>query len=68
MKFKARFFCGLPWKMTCPNALQKPEMLLLSEMASGSSGFPSVSSGGYPQQEDWKEAKSRSYLCCNELQ
>lgn len=68
MKFKARFFCGLPQKITCPIALQKPEMLLLSEMASGHSlRFPSVSSGGYSQQQDWQEAKPRSHLCCNKL-
>jgi len=42
-------------------------MLLLSETASRPSEFPSVSSGGYPQQQEWKETKSRSYLCCNEL-
>lgn len=68
MKFKAMYFCCLPWKMTCPIALPKPKIPLLSEMASGySPGFPSVSSGGYPQQYNWKETKSRSHLCCNEL-
>lgn len=61
IKLKARFLCGFLQNMTSPIALLKPEMLLLSEMASGcSQGFISLSFDGYPQQEDWKEAKSKS--------